>query len=153
MAVTGQTYAERANAVAPVSSLPNGGASRVRVDEDLMTADDFAAAIAALIGTVIANAINNATATGAPALRAYSTQDNAAALVAQSSDTSPATPPFAVLRSDDEILGSIHASWVAGAIGYINALNVFDSRVWVTTDQTEPAGASNGQYWIRPRVA
>ena len=150
--MTGQTYAERAITDTPVDTPTNLSGALLRVDGELIALDNFATFLASIMGTVNQNAIDN-TLSGGSGLSVLSTLDNQHALYVQSSDTSPSVPPFRVDRSDFEIFASIHSSWVAGAIGFINAVNVFDAKVWVTSDQTEPAGASNGQYWIRPRVA
>lgn len=38
----------------------------------------------------------------------------------------------------------------SSATGYISARNVFPTRLWITTDATDPAGSVDGDYRIRP---
>ena len=133
---TGQTYAERAVAVAPVTALATD--DLIRVDESLITVANFITEIIRL-GTLMAAHLVTAA------------DDTSVALDVRSFDTTPAAPPFKVTRSDAEIFASISSTWASGTIGIVSAKNVLDDTLFITANQTEPAW-SNGQYWLRPRV-
>ena len=81
---TGQTYAERAVAVAPVTALATD--DLIRVDESLITVANFITEIIRL-GTLMAAHLVTAA------------DDTSVALDVRSFDTTPAAPPFKIGRA------------------------------------------------------
>lgn len=75
------------------------------------------------------------------------------AIIARSIDNSPASNVFEVQRLDEDVYVAAGNNWDSTVIGIVSAINVFDAHLWITSDQTEPPLASNGQYWLHPRPA
>ena len=136
MPVSGETYAQRAVTDPPVTTVT--GAELMRVNEDLITLTNMMTTLAAALGIQIGNTRQAAS-------------DAVPAQVVRTFDTTPGAPVFRAELSDASVLAEIGTSFNAVAAGLVSALNCLPNRVWVTTNQTEPAW-SNGDFWIRPRV-
>lgn len=136
MAVTGQTLTERAADEGTISDVETTDV--IRINDDVITVGDLAVALAAILQTVVDNAIT-------------AQSDVLPGLAVSAVDNSPAVPVIQSLRGDGELIGFFHTAWLSTAVGLAVALNCLDARLWITTDDTEPVGASNGQYWIYPR--
>lgn len=78
--------------------------------------------------------------------------DAAVGFTVISFDNSPAADVFRVTINDGTILVAANTSFNSSATGYISAVNVFPSRLWVTTNTTEPASWVNGDFWLGPAV-
>lgn len=136
MAVTGQTYAERS--VAEGNATTMTGASLIRVGEQTMTIANFTTQLLANSSIFSGHDIQ-------------AVDDASAGLIVRSFDNSPAAAPFLVEQADGTVLFQAHNAYNSAASGYSSARNVFPNRLWVTTDQTEPAW-SNGDFWLRPKL-